>query len=140
MTKRKINVLFSPHPILLLLLIATAIGYGQTPTATLSGVVSAGQGEVVRKATVTVKNSATGKSRQGTTGENGQYIFTLLDPGIYELQVQADGFKLQIQKNLVLNVGGSNVRDVQLEVGGITDQVVIEVKDPLTDPNRVDIS
>jgi hypothetical protein len=140
MTKQKISALLPKSGVLLLLLMAVAIGYGQTTTATLSGVVSTAQGEVVKKATVTVKNNATGKARQATTPENGRYIFTLLEPGSYELQVQADGFKLLIQKNLVLNVGGTTVRDVQMEVGGISDQVTIEVQNPLTEPDKVDLS
>src|SRR5262245_62014006 len=140
MTKQKITALLSKSGVLLLLLMVVAIGYGQTTTATLSGVVSTVQREVVKKATVTVKNNATGKTRQATTHENGRYTFTLLEPGSYELQVQADGFKALIQKNLILNVGGATVRDVEMEVGGITDQVTIEAQNPLTEPDKVDLS
>jgi hypothetical protein len=47
---------------------------------------------------------------------------------------------LLIQNNLILNVGGATVRDVQMEVGGISEQVNIDVKNPLTEPNKVDLS
>src|SRR5215471_5211287 len=140
MTKQKISILFSKSAVLLLLLMAAAISYGQTPTATLSGVVRTTQSEVLSDATVTVKNNATGKARQVKTDKEGRYIFALLDPGSYELQVQANGFKALIQKNLILNVGGSAVRDVQMEVGGITDQVTIEVQNPVTEANKTDVS
>src|SRR5215471_19833155 len=140
MTKQKIKVLFSKSPILLLLLLVVSSGYGQTPTATLSGVVRTVQSEAIKKATITVKNEATGKSRQVTTDMDGRYIITLLEPGSYELQVRADGFKLLIQKNLVLNVGGTSVRDVQMEIGGISEQVNIDVKNPMTETDKVDIS
>jgi outer membrane receptor protein involved in Fe transport len=140
MTKQKISVLFSKPAVLLLLLLAVAIGYGQTPTATLSGVVRTMQGEVVKEAIVTLKNNATGKARQATTDKEGRYIFPLLEPGSYEIKVQADGFKLLIQKNLILNVGGTTVKDVQMEVGGISEQVNIDVMNPLTEPNKTDVS
>jgi hypothetical protein len=140
MTKQKISVLFSQSAVLLLLLMAVAIGYGQTPTATLSGVVQTMQGQVIKEATVTLKNNATGKLRQDTTDKDGRYIFTLLEPGSYELKVQVEGFKLMIQKNLILNVGGTTVKDVQMEVGGISDMVNIDVQNPLTEPNKVDVS
>jgi hypothetical protein len=140
MTKQKISVLFSKSVVLLLLMMAVAISYGQTPTATLSGVVVTGQGEVIKEAKVTVKNNATGKARQTTTDKYGRYVFALLEPGSYELQVQAEGFKLLIQKNLILNVGGTTVRDAQMEVGGISDMVNIDVQNPLTEPNKVDVS
>src|SRR5215475_3439189 len=140
MNKQKISVLFPISAVLLLLLTAAAISYGQTPTATLSGVVRTGQSEVIKDATVTVKSDATGKARQAKTDSQGRYIFSLLEPGSYELQVQASGFKALIQKNVILNVGGTAVRDVQMEVGGISDQVTIDVQNPLTEPNKVDLS
>jgi hypothetical protein len=64
----------------------------------------------------------------------------LLEPGGYEIKIQADGFKLMIQKNLILNVGGTSVKDVQMEVGGISEQVTIDVMNPLTEPNKTDVS
>src|SRR5262245_8442865 len=140
MTNQKISVLFSKSAALLLLLMAVPIGYGQTPTATLSGVVRTMQGEIIKEAIVTLKNNATGKTRQATTDKEGRYIFPLLEPGSYEIKVQADGFKLMIQKNLILNVGGTSVKDVQMEVGGISEQVNIEVMNPLTEPNKTDVS
>ena len=98
------------------------------------------QGQVIKEAIVTLKNNATGKARQVTTDKDGRYIFTLLEPGSYELKVQAEGFKLMVQKNLILNVGGTTVKDVQMEVGGISDMVNIDVQNPLTEPNKVDVS
>src|SRR5262245_22947600 len=140
MTKQKISVLFSKSPVLLLLLMAIAIGYGQTPTATLSGVVRNEQGDVIKEATVTVKNSATGNARQVTSDSEGRYVFLLLEPGSYELEVQAAGFKLLMQKNLILKVGGTTARDVQIEVGGISEQVNIDVKNLYMESNKVDMS
>ena len=140
MTKQKISVLSPKSVVLLLLLLLVASGYGQTTTATLSGVVRTVQSEAIKKATITVKNNATGKGRQVTTDGDGRYIVTLLEPGSYELQVRADGFKLVIQKNLVLNVGGTSVRDVQMEIGGISEQVNIDIKNPMTETDKVDIS
>src|SRR5215475_8415644 len=140
MTKQKISVLSPKSFVLLLVLMAVAIGYGQTPTATLSGVVRTMQGEVIKEAIVSLKNNATGKTRQVKTDKEGRYICSLLEPGSYEIKVQADGFKLLIQRNLILNVGGTTVRDVQMEVGVISDKVDIDVMNPLTEPDKVDVS
>ncbi len=140
MTKQKISVLVSKSAVLLLLLMAVAVGYGQTPTATLSGVVRNEQGEVIKEATVTVKNNVTGKSRQVTSDNDGRYVFAFVEPGNYELQVQAAGFKLLIQRNLILYVGGTTNKDVQMEVGGISDKVDIDVKNPYLESNKADMS
>jgi hypothetical protein len=139
MTKQKISVLFSKSAVLLLLM-AVAIGYGQTPTATLSGVIRNKQGEVIKDATVNVKNNATGTARQVTTGTDGRYVFPFLEPGNYDLEIQATGFQLMMQRNVILKVGGMTVLDVKIEVGGISEQVSIEVQNPLMEPNKVDMS
>ncbi|MBO0799201.1 MAG: carboxypeptidase regulatory-like domain-containing protein, partial [Blastocatellia bacterium] len=78
MAKLKLN-LFLAKSAVFLLLIAAAVGYGQTPTATLSGVVRNEQGEVIKDATVSVKNNATGIARQVTTDKDGRYVFAFLD-------------------------------------------------------------
>ena len=46
-------------------------------------------GAVVPKATVTVKNTATGLSRQATANDAGYYSFQNLPEGVYDLSVSA---------------------------------------------------
>ena len=74
---------------------AASIAFGQAATnaSDLSGTVSDPNGAVVAGATVTARNSATGFSRNDTTGTDGTYTFIGLPPGDYEVTVEAPTFK-----------------------------------------------
>src|SRR5499426_3572891 len=128
------------HSILVSLLLATVGIYAQTPTATLSGVVRDERKGGIPRATVKVIHSATGKTRTISTDTAGRYSFTNLEPGSYELRVEASGYKVTIQSGLTLNVGGALVADATMSVGPISEQVTIEAREPLIEPNRAGVS
>src|SRR5262245_38686825 len=128
------------HSILVLLLFATVGIYAQTPTATLSGVVRDERNGGIPRATVKVKHIATGKTRTISTDTAGRYGFTNLEPGSYELRVEASGYKVTLQSGLTLTVGGALVADATMSVGPITEQVTIEAREPLIEPNRAGVS
>ena len=77
------------YSILVSLLLATVGIYAQTPTATLSGVVRDERKGGIPRATVKVIHIATGKTRTISTDTAGRYSFTNLEPGSYELRVEA---------------------------------------------------
>src|SRR6185503_7098213 len=92
--------------ILALLISLTGVpALAQTTTATLSGTVRDGSGAVVNGATVTLVNSATGRSRSTRTDDEGRYSLSHLEPGVYELRAQQSGFKTVVQRDLILTVG-----------------------------------
>ena len=64
-------------------------------------------GAAIRDTKVTVLNGGTGLLRAGLTNEAGQYWFGALDPGTYELTVEASGFGRATVKEVVVNVGAA---------------------------------
>ncbi|MFN7949185.1 MAG: TonB-dependent receptor [Blastocatellia bacterium] len=96
---------------------------GQTATAVLKGAVSDSGGQVVPGATVTLTSLATGFRKVFTTDEGGQYVFTLLEPGSYTLEVQAAGFKTHRQPGLRLEVGQMAELSIALAAGDIQELV-----------------
>src|SRR5262245_59435206 len=99
------------HSVLISLLLAAVGICAQTPTATLSGVVRDEQKGVIPGANVNVRQIATGKTRKDSTDAAGRYSFTNLEPGGYELRVEASGYKVTLQSGLTLSVGGALVAD-----------------------------
>jgi hypothetical protein len=128
------------YSVLTLLLLAAVGIRAQTPTATLSGVVRDEQKGGIPRATVNVKHIATGKTRTILTDTAGRYSFTNLEPGSYELRVEASGYKVTLQSGLTLTVGGALVADATMSVGPISEQVTIEAREPLIEPNRAGVS
>src|ERR1700728_561061 len=62
-------------------------------TGALTGTVTDASGGVVVGATVTITNLGTGQERTATTGSDGVYKITLLNPGNYKVSFSAAGFK-----------------------------------------------
>src|SRR5215813_6403622 len=134
MLKKKI------YSVLTLLLLAAGGICAQTPTATLSGVVRDERKGGIPRATVKVTHIATGKTRTISTDTAGRYSFTNLEPGSYELRVEASGYKVTLQSGLTLTVGGALVADATMSVGPISEQVTIDAREPLIEPNRTGVS
>jgi len=111
--------------LLAVLLFPVAPAYGQTmTTGDIAGVVTDATGAVVPGATVTVKYISTNKIRTTPTNGVGQYRFSLLEPGDYEISAAGTGLKSGVQK-LTLLVGQEAGVNVTVAVQGT--QSVVEV-------------
>ena len=62
-------------------------------TSTISGVAVDKDGGLVPGATVTVKNTATGRVFSTTTSGQGTFSVPALEPGTYSVSVSLSGFK-----------------------------------------------
>jgi hypothetical protein len=70
----------------------------QSALTSLRGNVVDGTGSVVAGAVVSVKQVDTGQSRTQNTGNNGEYQFQQLTPGVYMVTVSAPGFGVQTKR------------------------------------------
>src|SRR5919205_777666 len=98
---------------------------GQTGTSSVRGTVVDPVGKVVSGATVTITNTETNTSRNQTTSESGIYVFELVPPGPYRVEVEAAGFKKAIITNVQALVAKPSEVNVQLEVGALTESVTV---------------
>jgi hypothetical protein len=102
-------------------------------TGTIYGTVSDTTGAAIARSTVTVKNIATNLTRTAATDGAGSYNFTLLPVGLYNISVTANGFKPYVRERVELQVEQNLRVDFNLEVGQITEQVVITAEAPQVD-------
>lgn len=94
-----------------------APAYSQVTGATLAGTVTDASGAVIAGAAVSVKNTATGVSRDTTSDSAGLYTFPNLTAGDYEVRVAAKGFSTAQQSNVSLAVGQQQQLNFSLKVG-----------------------
>ena len=113
-----------------LLLILSAAANAQVTTADLVGTIRDSSRAVVPGARVALTNQATGVSRSATTGGDGSYIFTSLQPGSYTLTAEAAGFRKVERTGVQLQVNQRAQIDLDLEVG-LGETVLIEGTAPL---------
>src|SRR5260370_20128254 len=103
----------------------------QSSTATLSGSIVDQNNAVVPGVTVTVENTNTGLKRQATTSDQGYFTISLLQPGIYVVSTQAQGFAPVRVENVVLNVGDQKALQIQLKAGDVNATVQVISDAPL---------
>jgi outer membrane receptor protein involved in Fe transport len=95
--------------------------------ATLRGIVTDPAGAVVVGATVIATHVATKTARATQTNDEGVYVLTNLQPGEYEVRVNAPGFAHKVPPSpLLLQVGQSVTFDVPLATLGVQETVVLD--------------
>ena len=90
---------------------------------TVRGTVKDPNGNVVSGATVTLTDPARDFTRTQSTNKDGAYAFDAISPGTYSLGVNARGFKTASASGLDALVDTPTVRDVQLEIGAVSETV-----------------
>lgn len=107
-----------------LIAVQTLSVLAQTDRGTIRGTVSDPTEAVVANARVTVTGVSNGERRSVTTGEEGIFVFPELPPGLYNLRIEAAGFKPAVINNIKVIVQGIQSVPVKLEVGDVTGAVV----------------
>jgi len=98
----------------------------------ISGTVRDNAG-VIPGASITVTNTDTGVNQTLTTNESGYFEAPLLNPGTYAVKAQMAGYKAGVRDGLTLGVGEQLTVPFTLEVGQITEEVVVKGETPLLD-------
>jgi len=110
--------------LVILLLSGTSV-WAQTGTSAIGGAVTDQQGRAVPGAKVTLTNVATNARRSVESSSTGAYVFDLITPGDYRLEVEAKGFNKTVVGNVRALIGKQTETNVQMSVGGISE--VVEV-------------
>ena len=109
----------------LLLLSVVSLTWSQTGTSTIRGTITDPQGRVVSNANVTLTNTGTNATRTTKSTDAGVYVFDLITPGTYRVDVEAKGFKKHAVDKVEALIGKPTEASIQLEVG--TTAEVVEV-------------
>ncbi len=95
-------------------------------TSQIAGTVQDSSGLAIQGATVRAVQTDTGLARSTDTGADGAYILPNLPIGPYRLEVTKQGFNTYVQNGIVLQVASNPTIDAKLQVGNVTQQVVVE--------------
>jgi len=111
------------------LLAFVSASLGQTETATLSGLITDPQGQVVPGVAVEVTNVDTNMRVHQTTNGAGLYVAVGLKPGRYRVSVTKEGFRRIDLTDLVLNVQDVLSRNFQLQLGPVMASITVVAED-----------
>lgn len=114
--------------------------YSQNIKAAVSGLVLDPQSRVVAGAQVTVRDLDREKTWTLRTSESGRFQQPALDPGAYEIEIAAPGFAAYRTEPFDLDVGETPTFSIELQVGEVTDQVVVTATPPALQLDDVKLS
>ena len=110
----------------------------QAVTGTMLGTITDSSGARVANAKVVITETNTGIGRSVEANADGNYTFNNLTPGTYTVTVEQTGFRKAIRERVDVLVNTSVRVDVTLEVGNITEQVVVTADAPMLQTDRTD--
>ncbi len=112
----------------------------QLGTERIQGTVSDSTGAVLPGVEVTVANVDTGQSRLSITGDGGRYSAAQLATGNYEIRAELPGFQTGVRRGIRLVVGQEAVVNFTLEIGSISEEVVVTGEAPLVNTTSSTLS
>lgn len=101
------------------------VSLAQSATGGIRGVVTDTSDAAVPNAIVTARNVATGVTIKTTTSGEGLYTIPRILPGIYNVTVEASGFKKTEITSIEVSVGKDTVVDTKIEPGAISEVVTV---------------
>jgi Carboxypeptidase regulatory-like domain/TonB dependent receptor len=123
------------------LLLAANGAYGQSAGfANINGRVVDPKGATVPDAMVTAINVDTGISRTTTTTSDGIYRFENLQPGVYDVAVDASGFAKFQAKGVRILVGETRDLNATMVLSGQVSTVLVTSEVPLVETTKTDVS
>src|SRR5271154_6695532 len=125
---------------LCLLSCVAGLGFAQNSNSSdIRGTATDASGAVLPGVTVTVLNNDTGVSRVFVTNGDGLYDTNSILPGTYTVTFTKTGFQKLVKNSIVLQVGLSTV-DGAMQVGSVTEEVVVTSNAPLLKTEDAEVS
>ena len=118
MSLRGLRTLFLPGLFAVLLC-------AQNERGNITGVVTDPSGAAIPGAGVALTNRATNQADHVVSTSVGDYNAPNLRPGIYRIEVTAQGFKRFVQDNVTLTAAGTVRVDAVLQVGQVNETVEV---------------
>lgn len=123
---------------LFLALFFAAAAYAQFEQGSIVGTVTDPQQAPIANARVQIRSKTTNVTREVTTSDGGEYNSLPLQPGVYVVTIQQQGFK---ERSIEVSLGVSQRTqlDIALELGSVTGKVDVEGRPPSIETESSDL-
>jgi hypothetical protein len=111
--------------VILVIVLLGVSAFAQGNTGRITGTVQDPSGAVVPNAKVTAVNITTQAAKETTSNEQGNYVLTAVQPGVYTVTVTAAGFNKAVTSNLSVEVAGTSEADFKMKVGSGSETVEV---------------
>jgi hypothetical protein len=118
------------------MLLSAATAAAQEFRATVRGQVLDTSKGALPGATVTLRNTETNEVATAVTNTEGSYSVPFLRPGSYAMTVELSGFQKYTRSGMVLQVNETATINVEMGVGGLTEEVQVSAESPLLETSN----
>src|SRR6266852_5861533 len=109
----------------LMLLVAGTL-YAQSISSTITGAVVDPQGAVISNAKITANNLSKNVQFKTNTDAEGRFAFSQIEPGTYNITIEAQGFKKLEKRGIELSTNTNlPLGELKLQVGAVSDTVEV---------------
>ncbi len=110
--------------------------WAQSTQGGVHGAITDASGAAVPNVKVTLTNEGTSESRVGSTNADGFYDFSNVIPATYTVVAEAPSFKKFERKTVIVGTQEYLTVDVRLEVGNVTESVLVTEQMPLVESSN----
>ena len=136
-TSRCSSLIFTLFVIALL----SSLAVGQSVTGSISGTVTDANGGIVTGATITLVNDQTKSERNINTNDSGRFDLAALQPGVYTLKVEHQGFQILLKQSVVVSANESlALGELRLQPGQVTETVTVTSEGAIVERETSDLT
>jgi len=114
--------------------------YGQSTTASLTGLVTDPSKALIPQAKIAAISAATNARYETKTANSGEYTLATLPPGSYRVEVEKAGFQKVVKPDVILHVQDALEIDFEMTVGTTSETVTVEAGAPLVNTESGTVS
>jgi hypothetical protein len=133
----KRTVFLARWVVLFLAIAAPFVAWGQFSTG-ITGLVTDATGAVIPKAIVTAHNELTNVDINTATTSSGDFTFTSLKPGLYDISATAPGFETARETGIHLQLEATLTVKLTLKPGAVTESVSVRAEEAQIDQTHAD--
>jgi hypothetical protein len=106
----------------------------------IAGTVTDQSKAVIQGASISARNTGTNASVSTTSQDNGHYVLLHLSPGVYEVEVKANGLATAKFSGITVEIGRPTPLDVTLAVTGTAESVTVQDTAPVVNTEQQDFA
>lgn len=121
------------------LLIPAGFAFGQAVNANLLGTITDSTNAAIPEAKVTITEVGTGATKVMQTNASGNFDFEAIQPGVYRVSAEHDGFKQALSENVRVAVNNSVRINLSLQAGSVSETITVTGEPPALKTDRADV-
>ncbi|HUI56682.1 MAG TPA: TonB-dependent receptor [Bryobacteraceae bacterium] len=126
--------------LLLAVLVLSPMAWAQsTADGAIGGIVVDPSGAVMQSAAVSARNVATDAVTKGQTDVDGRFLLIHLQPGAYEVEIEAQGMAT-VKRRALVEVGRVTTLDTAMAVAGTAESVTVTDQAPVVNTVQQDFA